>query len=370
MKTRLAYGVCGVLLMLGAAASERDATGANDLAVAVSNGKIAYSDSSQIWLINRNGSNRRHLAGCKSSSCVVGAYAWSPAGKRLAFLRGRRGGRFRAQQLSLFVVRADGKRERRLDGCGGPKWSSCGDFFGSRISWAPDGSRVVVTRGGSLYSINVDRKGFRRLTICGLPTSCFDMHPAWAPDGSRILFARLDGPRSQSLYSVKPDGTGLTRLTDLRGQAGNPVWSPDGRMIAFDASDEAESRIYVMRADGSDLTLLKSGPGASGPGVPAWSPDGARIVFLSTPGTPGAYEAEIWTINPDGMQPMRLYRSECCIGAWGRPTWSPDGRYVAFAVGLYTPDPTRSGIYVVNSDGTGLRKLVTAQMEPAWQAIR
>jgi len=198
------------------------------------------------------------------------------------------------------------------------------------------------------------------------------MHPAWAPDGSKILFARLDGPRSQSLYSVKPDGTDLTRLTDRRGGAANPVWSPDGRMIAFDAWDEAESRIYVMRADGSGLTLLEAGPVASGPGVPAWSPDGARIVFLTTPGTPGAYEAEIWTINPDGTQPTRLYRSDCCIGSWGRPTWSPDGRYIAFAIGLGTPDPTPSGLYVLRADGTGLRKLAPrpAEMEPAWQPIR
>jgi Tol biopolymer transport system component len=368
----VASGFCGALLLLCASTVERDAIAAIESGV-VSNGKIAYSDSSQIWsTINRNGWNRRHLAGCKTGSCVVSAYAWSPAGKRLAFLRGIRGGRFRREQLSLFVVRADGKRERRLDGCGKPKWTSCGDFFGSRISWAPDGSRVVVTRGGSLYTFNVDRKGFRRLTSCGRLASCFDKHPAWAPDGSTILFARLDGPRSQSIYSVKPDGTGLTRLTDPRDQTGNPVWSPDGRRIAFDAWDETESRIYVMRPDGSDPTLLKAGPPASGPGVPAWSPDGARIVFVSTPGTPGAYVAEIWTINPDGTQPMRLYRSDCCLSAWGRPTWSPDGRYIAFASGLGTPD--MSGLYVVKTDGTGLRKLVAGLvaggMEPAWQPIR
>jgi Tol biopolymer transport system component len=375
MRRRVALGVVGALLMFGAAAPELDAIGATGSTSAVSNGKIAYSDSSQIWLVNRYGSKRRHLAGCKSSPCVVGAYAWSPAGKRLAFLRGTPGNRFRPSQLSLFVVRADGKRERRLDGCGKPKWTSCGDFFGSGIAWAPDGSRVVVTRGGSLYSINVDRKGFRRLTTCGRPALCFDMHAAWAPNGTRILFARSEGPRSWSLYSVKPDGTGLMRLTDRHDQTGNPASSPDGRMIAFDAWDESESRLYVMRADGSGLTLLKSGPGASGPGVPAWSPDGARIVFLSTPGTPGAYEAEIWTINPDGTQPMRLYRSDCCISTWGRPIWSPDGRFIAFAVGLSTPDGALAppGMYVMNADGTGLHKIATEHgvlMEPAWQPIR
>lgn len=371
MRRRVAAGVVGALLVLGAAAPQIDAIGAADSTSAVSNGKIAYSDSSQIWLINRNGGKRRHLAGCKTSPCVISAYAWSPAGKRLAFLRGIPGNRLRPTQLSLFVVRADGKRERRLDGCGKPKWPSCGDFFGSGVAWAPDGSRVVVTRAGSLYSINVDRKGFRRLTTCGRPALCFDLHAAWTPDGTRILFARSEGPRSSWLYSVKPDGTSLTRLTDRHDWTANPASSPDGRMIAFDAADEAESRLYVMRADGSGLTLLKSGPG-SGPGVPAWSPDGARILFLTTPGAPGGYEAEIWTINPDGTQPMRLYRSDCCISNWGRPIWSPDGRYIAFAVGLAMPDanPRPSGIYVMNADGTGQRRITTAQMEPAWQPIR
>jgi Tol biopolymer transport system component len=366
---RVAAESVGALLMLAIAASGVEAAEHTGSARLVSNGRIAYSDLSQIWTINRNGSNRRHLAGCASNNCTIGAYTWSPAGKRLAFLRGTPGGRFRRENLSLFVVRADGKRVRRLAGCGRPKWQSCGDFLGSRISWAPDGSRLVVTRGGALYSINVDRTGFRRLTSCGRPASCFDMHPAWAPDGTRIVFARWSGPRSQSLYSVKPDGSGLTELTDLGGQTGNPVWSPDGRKIAFDAWDESESRIYVMRSDGSELTLLNSGPSASGPGVPAWSPDGRRIVFLSTPGSPGAYMAEIWTIDPDGTHPVRLYRSDCCIGGWGRPDWSPDGTYVAFAVGLYTPDPTPSGIYVVKADGTGLRKVAAVEMEPVWQPV-
>jgi Tol biopolymer transport system component len=178
----------------------------------------------------------------------------------------------------------------------------------------------------------------------------------------------MEPPRVQSLYSVRPDGSGVERLTNRLGQAGNPVWSPDGRRIAFDAWDENESRVYVMSSDGSDLKLLESGPSASGPGVPAWSPDGTRIAFLRTPGTPGAFTAEIWVLNADGTEPRRLFQSTCCIATWGRPVWSPDGRHVAFGVGL-NGDPENSGVYAVRADGTDLRRIATAPAEPAWQRL-
>jgi hypothetical protein len=49
-------------------------------------------------------------------------------------------------------------------------------------------------------------------------------------------------------------------------------------------------------------------------------------VFFNTPGEPGGYVAEVWTMNADGSDQQRLYRSGCCIGAWAAPIWSPDGR--------------------------------------------
>jgi Tol biopolymer transport system component len=362
----LALGSFVALALLGSA-SVRGGTGGQHGSVAarpIANGKIAYASRNgarnlfNLYAVNPDGSGRRILARCMSSTCEIGGYAWSPGGKRLAFLRGSRGG-----NLSLFVVRADGRRERRLAGCGKPKWPSCSVrlLFG-RLSWSPDGSRLVVARAGGLFIVNVDRGRFRRVMSCGGPAPCADYDPSWATHGARIAFVRAG-----SIYSVKTDGSDLTRLTNLTGFAANPVWSSDGRRIAFETSGDGD-KVYAMAANGSELTLLSSGPGGSGPGRPLWSPDGTQVVFFNTPGTPGAFNAEVWVIKADGSERRRLYRGVCCVGTWAAPIWSPDGMYIAFGVGLLMPDPEQTGIFVMRADGTELRKLATDVAEVTWQA--
>jgi Tol biopolymer transport system component len=331
----------------------------------IANGKLAYStrggasNTVRLYAVDQDGSGGRILARCgrtASPDCRIGGYTWSPRGKRIAFLRGVRGG-----NLSLFVVKADGTREKRLAGCGKPKWPSCSiRTFSGRLSWSPDGSRLVVARDGSLFIVNVDRRSFRRLTSCG-PASCSDADPSWAPRGARIVFVR-DG----SIHSVRTDGSDLTRLTNLAGYAAQPVWSPNGSRIAFETSGVGD-KVYAMAVDGSELTLLSSGPSGSGPGRPLWSPDGTQIVFFSTPGSPGAFTAEVRVIKADGSEPRRLYQGSCCIGTWAAPIWSPDGRYIAFGVGSLYPDQFRSGIFIMRADGTQLRMLTTNVEEVAWQ---
>jgi Tol biopolymer transport system component len=372
--------VAALLLLASVAVKASDVGRGATFTKPIRNGKVAFSDTgpsspfglaADLFLIEPDGSNRQRLTECTTRNCIVRAFAWSPDGRRLAFTRGSMGGPRSRADLSLYVIEADGHGERRLDGCGRPRWPSCGDFFGSQIAWSPDGSRLVVPRERSLYVFNVDRNRFRRLTNCGLRT-CFDIHPAWAPSGGRIVFARLAGPYAESLYSVKADGSGLKRLTKPRPSAQNPVWSPDGRRIAFDAVDNLNirtARLFVMKADGSRMRVLRSGPADTGPGVPAWSPDARRIVFLTTPGTPGSYRAAVWVINRTGSGRRLLYRSPCCIDTWGRPIWSPDGSYVAFGVGVRS-DPDSSGIFVIKADGRGLRRLATAPTEAAWQRVR
>jgi Tol biopolymer transport system component len=326
------------------------------------NGKLAYSSSgrpSKLYAVNQDGSGRRILARCRSLECQIGGYAWSPSGKRLAFLRGVKGG-----NLSLFVVRADGTLEKRLPGCGRPKWPTCSirTFFG-RLSWSPDGSRLVVARGESLFIVKFDRSGFRRVTRCGPAGSCVDTDPSWAPRGARIVFVR-----SGSIYSVKTDGSGLARLTNLPGLAHDPAWSPDGSRIAFEVSGAAVGdKIYSMAADGSELTVLSTGPSGSGPGRPSWSPDGTRVLFFKTPGNPGEYTPEVWVVKADGGEPRRLYQGPCCVGTWAAPIWSPDGRYVAFGVGSLYPDQFPKGIFVMTADGAPLHRLTTDVAEVAWQ---
>lgn len=385
MSRRLALGAALALVVGGVAAALAWNDTSAPAAGTTSNGKIAfvdspgfarspelasaYADHFDLYVIDPDGSNRQAVAGCPRY-CYMGVHAWSPDGTRLAFARGV-GGRGQRPDLSLFVVGADGEGERRLLRCRYTTPGSCDALFSSRLSWSPDGSRLVVPSGGSLLVVDVDRGGVRRLTSCGTKF-CYDTHPAWAPDGSKIAFTRelrTGVSISGSLYSVAADGSGLTKLTNLSARVGGPAWSPDTRQIAFDASGvgwrPSRSRLYAIRADGAGLKLLASGPTATGPGLPAWSPNGTRILFLRTPGTSDSFTAEVWVTNADGTGRMRLYRSGCCVATWGDPTWSPDANSIAF--GVEFGDRTDSGLFVMKADGSDLRRLADAPRAPAWQ---
>jgi Tol biopolymer transport system component len=392
---RVAFGLSAGLMVVIAAAIATVAWNARGNAVSRSSlsGRIAFSvppsdgnhlaRPADLYVIDADGSNRRLLTRCPKLppaqdylDCIVRAFAWSPDGRQLAFVRGTIGGPT-APDLSLFVVDVDGQRERRLPGCGRPRWPSCGDFFGSQPAWAPDGSRLVVPRSGVLYVVNVDRWGYRRLMPPCRSRRCYDMHPAWAPDGATIVFRRMEAPRRRwlrefPLYSVNVDGSGLKKLTNLPGWTANPVWSADGRRIAFTVSDSrgrGESRMYSMAADGSDLTLLASGQRFGGPRLPAWSPDGTKIAYSATPvkhtKTGEGLAPEVWVINADGTGRTRLYQSHSGgLGLVG-PIWSPGGTSIAFGVSLLDRDD--SGIFVMKADGSGLQRIAEPPTEAAWQ---
>jgi TolB protein len=178
----------------------------------------------------------------------------------------------------------------------------------------------------------------------------------WSPNGQLLLFARTRGP-SERLYTVRPDGSNLTEIA----VGADPQWSPDGRRIAFDS--RRRGGIVVANADGSHARLLFAETGGTGPGVPSWSPDGRKLVFVKTPGEPGGYRFEVWTIKADGSAKTRLYRSGCCVMDWAGPIWSPDGRLIAFSAN------SAGGTFVMNADGTGLRRLSPTTAALSWQPL-
>ncbi len=176
------------------------------------------------------------------------------------------------------------------------------------------------------------------------------------------------------IYVVNADGSFRLRLA-RRGS--DPAWSPDGRTIAF----MWRFHIYVMNADGTEhraLTRLWNGKRAS----LAWSPDGRKLAFLAGGGpvvddllrggcgAPPDYCFNLYVVNSDGSG-LRNLTSKLAAGqGFGAglasdPVWSPDGRKIAF-VQL----SKRLGVYVVNADGSGVRNLTPKPMgayaAPAW----
>ena len=382
---RLAIVVALLLLLLGCAATATylllRANGAiafggrgypGKLLIESPNGQLHAIASCPAW---HPGENTDKL------SCSVLEPAWSPDGTRVAFIRGRwtdakDSAAPTLSHFALYVAAADGTRLRRLARC---NFYDCGGVvYRSQPAWSPDGKWIAFTRTSkngsgsdpSIWVVAANGSNLHRLSGCG--GRCVDFMPAWSPTGHMLAFERMfpsSGWRP-SLYTIRPDGSHLTRI---RSNATDPAWSPDGRRIAFDELQKGgypwDEGIAVVYADGSHPRLLTAGPWKRGksPKYPAWSPDGRRLLFLKIRGWTAdePFRAEIWTMNPDGSDRRRLYRSRWAHGVQTKPIWSPDGRKIAFSVDSYP-----KGTFVINADGTGLKRIApTVFPELSWQPV-
>jgi Tol biopolymer transport system component len=93
----------------------------------------------------------------------------------------------------------------------------------------------------------------------------------WSPDGSRIAFYSFLDTSSVEIYVMNADGSNLTRLTNNHAWDSDPQWSPDGKYITFTSARDGTFDIYVMNADGSKQTSLTHNPERTD-FQPSWSP--------------------------------------------------------------------------------------------------
>ena len=108
---------------------------------------------------------------------------------------------------------------------------------------------------------------------------------------------------TSDIYTIHVDGSGLVNLTsDLGGVHLYPSWLWDGSKIAFQSSHEGEPEVFVMNADGSHPVNLTQYSAASDH-APDWSADGNHIVFYSKRDTANR---EIYVMDADGANVTRL----------------------------------------------------------------
>ena len=234
--------------------------------------------------------------------------------------------------------------------------------YGFHADVSPDGSMVAyatcqypndnphaeeyprIRYGYEIASIGVDGTMERRLTN---NWEFFDSHPAWSPDGTKIAFIRspssFQGNRSRArIYTMSADGSGVT---DVSGEVDSslwlvpPAWSPDGGHLAFLAG----GRLYTVGSDGSDLRTIAGWARTA----PSWSPDGEELAF----GWGNRWESRIYTVKADGTELQERWweLDDHYSHPISQVSWSPDGSEFLFVAG---------GVYVVDADGSGLRRLL------------
>ncbi len=174
---------------------------------------------------------------------------WSPDGNSITFLSKR------VNDLDVYVMDANGSNQHFLYDSGS---------HDADISWA--GDTIVFTSRFKIWGIKDDGTGLFQITNpinagqwgqANLPIGDYD--PRLLPDGSKIVFERLEDPETPhgnyNIFTVSPDGTQETRLTNTNYSQGLASWSHLADKIVYIVAamnNEGKYDMYMMEADGSD----------------------------------------------------------------------------------------------------------------------
>jgi dipeptidyl aminopeptidase/acylaminoacyl peptidase len=272
----------------------------------------------------------------------------SPDGQRVIYARRWIDKQNDMWETSLWIVNADGTKNRFL-------------INGSGAEWSPDGTRIAFVAkgeptGSQIFVRYMDDEGATtQITRVAEAPSAIQ----WSPDGKSIAFtmgvprgAAKDNPFAKASVPAAPKGAKWTEPPKV-------VTDADWRQDRIGPTDDVVRHIFVVPAEGGTARQITDGDWDHG--TPDWSPDGRALVFssLRVPNAELAWrESEVYLADLQSGAIRQLTRRK---GPDANPRWSPDGKLIAYT-GFDSTDATwqDASIYVMNADGSAPRALTKA----------
>lgn len=227
----------------------------------------------------------------------------------------------------------------------------------SSFTWSPDGQWIAFAGGIpetqrlDIFIIKPDGTGLKRMTN----SSHGEAGLSWSPNGKSIVYSYSSSTSTfpeSDLALLDVDKAQTYLLTSTKGSEHRPTWSPDGRQIAYLFDQEnSPNELWVMDFDAKSTERIFVDIPISARKID-WSPDGQWIAFISP--SISDHCGDIYIVRPDGSNTTRLTKLTGCATV---VTWSPDGRYLAF-VGKDKPTSQGWRIYVMDVESRNIVPII------------
>jgi Tol biopolymer transport system component len=214
--------------------------------------------------------------------------------------------------------------------------------------------RIAYVGGGVIYTINPDGSGKTRVTNTRVGGYAID----YSPDGKKITYTSYEGyndgnptgkQKDAEIYTIDVDGGGKTNVTNNNRYDESSSYSPDGKRIAYAGWDGHDLEIYTIGVHGKNGVRLTNN--ATNDASPVYSPNGKKIAAWSEKGP------YIYTISVHGGDKSKVVGGD-------DPSYSPDGKMIAYTGRRFFERD--SEIYTINVNGRHRTKVTNNNATEYW----